>query len=316
MPMLKSSLKDELKWIGHDASLTELMERYPAEWRLTGPELISALEDGRAKTLEGFTAKASSIEQTWHQRVRNSRNNAKVIESAKPYVIRSRMAILAMRQCYQAAAQGKASGKIRFNLINAYIIQRLLFSRHLTRKTASLKQFRFWWRFVTQKRLLMPLVQPKGIYCFYSRELIEALRALIGDRTCLEIGAGDGTLARFLAEKGLNICATDDHSWKHAIEYPQTVERLGARQALAKYQPQAVICSWPPPGNTFEQKVFSTRSVELYIVVGSRHRFAAGNWDSYAAQDRFEWAIDHSLSSLVIPPELDNAVIIFRRKSA
>ena len=137
---------------------------------------------------------------------------------------------------------------------------------------------------------------------------------MIGGRTCLEIGAGDGTLTRFLADKGIQICATDDYSWEHVIEYPQTVERLGAKQALVKYQPQAVICSWPPPGNTFEQKIFSTRSVELYIVIGSRYRFAAGNWDSYAAQDRFEWAIDHSLSSLVIPPELESAVLIFRRK--
>jgi hypothetical protein len=225
------------------------------------------------------------------------------------------MAMLAMKQCYQAAALGKASGKIRFNLINGFIIQRLLFGRHLTRKPASLKQFRFWWRFVTQRQLLMPLVQPKGIYCFYSRELLEELCDLIGDRTCVEIGAGDGTLARFLTEAGVNICATDDHSWKHAIEYPQTVERLGAKQALAKYQPQAVICSWPPPGNTFEQKIFSTRSVEIYVVIGSRYKFAAGNWDSYATQDRFEWAIDHVLSSLVIPPELDSAVLIFRRKS-
>jgi len=313
--MLKS-LKDELKLISNGASLHELMERYPAEWQHTGPELISALEDSRAQSLQEYTAKTRSIEEIWHHRIRSSRYNSKVIESAKPHLIRSRMAMLAMKQCYQSAALGKASGKVRFSLVNGYIIQRLLFSRHLTRKPASLKQFRFWWRFVTQKQLLMPLVQPKGIYCFYSRELLEELCALIGDRTCLEIGAGDGTLAGFLDEKGINICATDDHSWKHAIEYPQTVERLGAKPALIKYQPQAVICSWPPPGNTFEQKIFSTRSVELYVVIGSRHRFAAGNWDDYSAQDRFEWAIDNALSSLVIPPELDSAVLIFRRKPA
>jgi hypothetical protein len=316
MPMPKSSLKDELKWIGRDASLNELMEHYPAEWRLTGPDLVAALEDGQTTKLAEYTTKAKSIEETWRQRIRNSRHNAKVMESARPHLIRSRMAILAMRQCYQASALGKASGKVRFNLINGYIVQILLFRRHLTRKPASLKQFRFWWRFVTQKRLLMPLVQPKGIYCFYSQGLIEALRDLIGDMACLEIGAGDGMLAQFLADKGVKIRATDDHSWKHAIEYPDTVERLGARQALTKYEPKAVICSWPPPGNTFEQKVFSARSVELYIVIGSRHRFAAGNWDSYSAQDRFEWAIDNSLSLLVIPPELDSAVLIFRRKSA
>jgi hypothetical protein len=312
--MPKSSPKDNLKWISHGACLHELMERYPVEWQSTGPELVLALEDGRAQILHEYTTKAKSTEETWHHRILISRYNTKVIEAATPYLIRSRMAILAMDQCYQAAALGKVSGKVRFNLINGYIVQKLLFSRHLTRKPASLQWFRFWWRFVSQKRLLMPLVQPRGIYCFYTKELISELCALIGGRLCLEIGAGDGTLTRFLADKGIQICATDDYSWKHAIDYPQTVERLSAKQALVRYQPQAVICSWPPPGNTFEQKIFSTRSIELYIVIGSRYRFAAGNWDSYTAQDRFEWAIDRALSSLVIPPELESAVLIFRRK--
>ncbi len=131
-----------------------------------------------------------------------------------------------------------------------------------------------------------------------------------------EIGAGDGTLTRFLADEGIQIYATDDHSWAHSIEYPASVEKLGAKQALAKYQPQAVICSWPPPGNAFEQKVFSTRSVEIYIMIGSRYRFAGGNWDSYATQDRYEWSVDRKLSSLVIPPELESAVLVFRKKPA
>jgi hypothetical protein len=314
--MTKRALKEELRWVSEHASLQELMESYPEHWQATGPELVKALEDGRAQTLKIFSEKAKQMETTWSLRIRNSRSNSKVIESALPHLIRSRMALLALTKCYQAAALGKASGKIRFNRINGYIIQKLLFNRHLTRKPASLKRFRFWWRFVRQKRLLIPLVQPKGIYCFYSKELLDELVALIGNKNCIEIGAGDGTLTRFLADKGIRIKATDDCSWKHAIKYPEAVENLGARQALAKYLPQAVICSWPPPGNAFEQKIFSTGSVDLYIMIGSRYPFAAGNWESYKAQDRFEWSIDARLSAMVIPPELESAVLIFRRKSA
>ncbi len=314
--MTKLHPKDELEWICNDANLHELMERYPEIWQQAGPELVAVLEDGRAQTLKSHSIKASLTAKIWHDRILRSRHNPKIVESALPHVIKSRMALLAMNQCYQAAALGKASGKIRFSRINGYIIQKLLFSRHLTRKPASLKRFRFWWRLISQKRLLMPLVQPRGIYCFYSRELISELCSFLEGRTCLEIAAGDGTLSRFLASKGIQICATDDHSWSHAIEYPETVERLSARQALEKYQPQAVICSWPPPGNTFEQKVFSTRSVEIYIVIGSRYRFAGGNWSSYETQDKFAWGIDQKLSLLVIPPELESAVLIFRRKAA
>jgi hypothetical protein len=306
--------KDELKWVCRDARLPELMEKYPEEWQCVGPELVTVFEDGRSQVLADRCTKAKREEEIWHHRISRSRNNSKIIESALPPLIKSRMLLLAMDRCYQAAALGTEE-KVRLNLINGYIIQRLLFLRHLTRKPASLKWFRFWWRFVSQKRVLMPLVQPRGIYCFYSQELIRELQALIGSSACLEIGAGDGTLSKFLADKGVRINATDDHSWKHVIEYPENVEKLGAKQALAKYEPQAVICSWPPPGNPFEEKVFSARSVELYIVIGSRYRFASGNWDSYAAQNRFDWRMDPKLSSLVIPPELESAVLIFRKRA-
>jgi hypothetical protein len=131
----------------------------------------------------------------------------------------------------------------------------------------------------------------------------------------VEIAAGDGTLSRFLAARGAAIRATDDQSWSHAVTYPADVERLDAAAALSRHAPRAVLCSFPPPGNAFERKVFTTPSVELYVVVTTRHRFAAGDWGAYEAQDRFDWAEDRALSALVLPPELDPAVLVFRRKT-
>ena len=90
--------------------------------------------------------------------------------------------------------------------------------------------------------------------------------------------------------------------------------RLGAREALARHAPRAVVCSWPPPGNDFERSVFQTPSVELYVVVGSRHRFAAGDHDAYERQADFTGGLDEALSRLVLPPELDPAVYLFRRR--
>jgi hypothetical protein len=312
--MNRRTPKEELKWIYQSARLQELMERYPAIWQRVGPELVQTLKDGRAQTLRDYSVKAKLAEEAWLGSIRKSRNNRRIIESALPHLVRSRMELLSLDRCYQAAALGKASGKIRFNLFNGYIIQKLLFSQGLTRKPASLKWFTFWWRFISQKRYLMPLVQPKGIYCFYTKELVRELCALIGKRSCIEIGAGDGTLARFLLAEGVRIRATDNHSWTHTIKFPEDVENLDARRALEKYQPQAAICSWPPPGNNFEQKVFSARSIEIYIVIGSRYLFASGNWDAYRTQTGFDFAIDRNLSSLVIPRELESAVLLFRRK--
>jgi hypothetical protein len=125
---------------------------------------------------------------------------------------------------------------------------------------------------------------------------------------------GDGTLSRFLADVGVHITATDDYSWKHAIDYPKTVKRLDAKEALDQYQPWAVISSWPPPSNRFERYVFSAKSVELYLVIGSRYHFASGNWEAYKSQDKFELSHDVRLSTCVLPPELESDVLIFRRK--
>jgi hypothetical protein len=160
----------------------------------------------------------------------------------------------------------------------------------------------------------MPLVQGKGIYCFYSRQLIEKLAEMIASRSCLEIAAGDGTLTRFLQAQGVQLTATDTHAWSSAVQYPEWVGKLGAREALATFSPEVVICSWPPAQNDFERHVFNTPGVQLYIVIGSRHRFAFGNWKDYQQQTTFDLQEDTQLSSLLLPPELESAVYVFRRR--
>jgi hypothetical protein len=177
-----------------------------------------------------------------------------------------------------------------------------------------MRAFRWLWPLVTQKRLLMPLVNPKGIYAFYSKELISALVALIGDQSALEIAAGDGCLSRFLRAAGSTVLASDDQSWSHAISYPDDVEKLDAEAALARHRPRVVLCCYPPPKNTFEAAVFSSESVQTYVVLTTRHRFAAGNWEAYQAQTTFDLTSDPTLSRLLLPPEIDPALLVFRRK--
>jgi 2-polyprenyl-3-methyl-5-hydroxy-6-metoxy-1,4-benzoquinol methylase len=308
------TLRNEVRWLSANPPLHELMERYPDEWQKVGGELVSLIKEGNAEKLNEFAQKARWMAEMGKERILKSGNNPNVIEAFLPNLVRSKMWLLALDKCYLSSAMGKTTGKVRFNLINGDIIQRLLFSRHLTRKPVPLFWFRFFWPFLTQKRILMPLVQTKGIYCFYSSRLIKELAALIDNRLCLEIGAGDGTLSRLLFAAGIRVTATDDYSWSHTISYPDTVERIDAREALKKYQPQVTICSWPPPNNRFERHMFTTESVSLCIVIGSRHKFASGNWETYTAQKHFDWKIDYRLSSYVIPPELDSAILIFSRK--
>jgi hypothetical protein len=300
-----------LHWLHSNPGLQELCAEYPDEWDRVQAELGSVLALGKPEELQAYLKRLSLQGQAPD----GGRANLKLTDSVLRNNIRYRMAHTAVKQHCTAIATGIESGKVRFNLLNGFMAQKLLFADGLERKPASLFWFRLLWPLVWQKRLLMPLVQPEGIYCFYSRELIAALAGLIGTRSCIEIAAGDGTLTRFLAQQGVQIQASDDFSWEHAVRYPEWVARLEAREALRLHAPDVVVCSWPPAGNNFERQVFRTRSVQLYIVISSRHRFAAGNWGEYHEQSMFSIEENRSLSRLVLPPELDAGVYLFRRKT-
>jgi hypothetical protein len=297
-----------------DAGLDALRQRHPEDWERVSEALLAALATGKAERLQAWQRGLRAEADLWRERLRSSGGNPQVAAGALAPLARERLARLALEKTALALAARESAGPVRFGLWSGTLVQRLLFARGLERKPASMAAFRLLWPLVTQRRLLMPLVQPRGIYCFYSRELVRALAGLVGGRPCLEIAAGDGTLSRFLAAEGVAIRATDDGSWAHAIAYPDAVERLEAREALRRHAPRAVICSWPPPGNGFERAVLATPGVELYVVVGSRHRFAAGDWAAYERQREFDWGIDEPLSRLVLPPELDPAVLVFRRR--
>lgn len=238
----------------------------------------------------------------------------KALDPALSQFIRHRVARLAVKNYGLIAASGVKSGVIRFNLLNGAIVNRLLFAHDLVRKPASLFWFRLIWPLVWQRRRLMLLAELAGIYWLYSKELIARLAALIDGRPCLEIAAGDGTLTQFLKDRGVQITATDNGSRSHSVQYPEFVVKHDAREALRRYAPEIVICSWPPAGNDFEARIFKTRSVQMYIVIGSRHKFSAGNWTDYNRQSDFTIEEEDSLGPLGLPLELGSAVTIFQRK--
>lgn len=213
-----------------------------------------------------------------------------------------------------ASIKHEMRNKARLNFFNEYLIQKLLFSSDGSRKPVSLSWFYSLWPIVWQRKLLMRSVELKGIYCFYSKELINALAIIIGSKSCLEIAAGDGTLTRFLKAQGIQITATDNQSWSHSIEYPDTVFQCDAEAALQQYNPEIVICSWPPRDNDFERHIFETDSVQIYILIASRLEKASGNWKDYEKQSTFSFKEDKKLSKLMLPPELESAVYLFHRK--
>ncbi len=267
-----------------------------------GPEI--------ARLINGYKTKARLA----GNRLQKGGNSAKTRDAFLPEIIKARIAIHLLDQMTLAAKTGKTSGRIRFNLWDGFILQKLLFHHDLERKPVSVRSFKRVWRLVINKRILMPLVNKKGIYCFYSKELVRGLAKLIGPADCIEIGAGDGTLTRLLIEAGVNCLATDDYSWSQYIQYPASVEKLDARQALDKYRPQVVICSWPPPGNSFEKLILNADSVSLYITIGTRNALYSGDHAHYATQQRFTATCNEILSAMILPPSSDNAVYVFERQ--
>ena len=291
-------------WLQGNPSLEDLIDAYPDEWQLVQRNVHVIIERDDPDEIKAYITRVSQPEAPLPGRTRTRRERLTA-------EIRRQMTIHLLKQAILSATTGVKQGRVRFNLLNGFVAQRLLFRRALERKPVPLRTFRVLWPLLRQRRLLMPLVQPKGIWCFYSKPLITALADLIGERSCLEIAAGDGTLSRFLADAGVRITATDDYSWHDSINFPDTVLQQDARTALRTHQPEVVVCSWPPAGNPFEQHVFTTSSVQQYIVIGSRHETSTGNWSAYRQQTGFDLVKEQQLSRLLLPPEVDHAVYIF-----
>ncbi|GAA4362922.1 hypothetical protein [Nocardioides caricicola] len=220
-----------------------------------------------------------------------------------------------LRQANLAAETGTSTGRIRFNRFNGTLLQWLFFDGPgLARKPTSMAAYRLIWPLVWQRRRLLPLVRRQGIYCFYSGAFVKALAERIADRPAAELAAGDGTLTRFLLAQGVSVRASDDYSWGAHVAYdPELVERLDATKALKQHAPEVVLCSWPPPGNRFERRIFATAAVQSYVLITSPTEADAGDWDAYRNQTEFEMAHDAILSRLVLPAGRSRVYVFTRR---
>jgi len=312
---MNAEVRDALSRL-ENASLDDLKADAPEAWQQVGSALVKATEGGPA-SLSSFVTSEREAEKLARARLER-KASIQEVKSALSRITSARMARLAADQVLRAAAAHAATGgqqnaPMRFSLWSGKLINALLFSKGLDRKPVSMRTYRFLWPLIFQRRLLMPLVQPRGIYCFYSQELVSALARMFEGMPTLEIAAGDGTLTRFLKNKGTDVRATDDHTWSHAITYANDVEKIDAIEALNRHRPRAVICSFPPPNNAFEKRVFRTSSVEIYVVITTKHRVAAGDWAAYEEQTLFSWKPDPTLAALVLPPEVEPEVLVFRR---
>ncbi|MBX3100746.1 MAG: hypothetical protein KF761_14360 [Salinibacterium sp.] len=298
------NLVEVRRWLQTEPKLAELIARYPAEWTRARADMLAASKSGNTSSLLASIAGAHS----------GPRDRVKPERQQLADLVRGQMILRALRAAGLRAETGVDSGPVKFSKLDGTILQHLFFSQGLTRKPVSMALYCLVWPLARQRRRLLPLVRPQGIYCFYSKHLIREIATLAAGRPVLEIAAGDGTLSRFLRDAGVDARATDDFSWANSIDYGDDVERMDARTALRRSQPSVVICSWPPPGNPFERSVFATASVDHYIVITSANNNDASDWQGYLAQNFFDMIGDERLSRMVLPQGASRVLIFTRRR--
>ncbi|KVP39942.1 hypothetical protein [Burkholderia ubonensis] len=163
-----------------------------------------------------------------------------------------------------------------------------------------------------------------GFYSLPTTELVDWLKEVVGDRTMLEIGAGNGILA-----KALGIHATDNwmQTWpdiaahyrqlqQAPVKYGEWVENLDAHAAIARHKPDVVLACWVTHqyredrhelgGNTYgvdEEAVLA--SCQTYIHVGNGRTHANKSIRKLPHRRyRFGWlvsrAMQHELNEICI----------------
>lgn len=145
----------------------------------------------------------------------------------------------------------------------------------------------FWADTTWQERALFG--HRHGLYAFPTTELVTHLNHMIGGRTAIEIGAGNGVLA-----EALEIPATDSYQQTKAkyrkiyeaagqpiVPYGTNVKAMDASEAVYKHRPQVVIACWvterydhsrPLAGGNedgVDEQALLDSGIETYILVGA-----------------------------------------------
>jgi len=112
-------------------------------------------------------------------------------------------------------------------------------------------------------------------FTLISNDWIKPLSQWIGDRKCLEVMAGTGSLSFALQQQGIDIIATDDFSWEGSSNwndnnnYWTEIEHIDAIKAVEKYGKDIdiIIISWPYMDDTAHRILQSMRKVNLNCIM-------------------------------------------------
>jgi len=155
------------------------------------------------------------------------------------------------------------------------------------------------------------------LYALPTRPFVGALAktiAALGVTRVLEVAAGDGFLARSLASAApsLEVVASDSGAWADpqarmneqerralakvhvpGLALGRDVVRLSAPRAIARFQPELVLCSWLPPGHRLLDALI--RSPVRYVLeLGAGSGVTASAWSWRFAHEFLDGPIEQT----------------------
>lgn len=110
----------------------------------------------------------------------------------------------------------------------------------------------------------------RGLWIVITTEWISKLAEWISERSCLEVMAGGGWIAKGLVDQGIHVIATDNFTWGHRhkeMEPVFEVVPMDAEQAIKNYRDaEILLISWPPYGDETIVKVCEAWGNEKPII--------------------------------------------------
>ncbi len=127
-------------------------------------------------------------------------------------------------------------------------------------------------------------------FAILNQETVEALKKYA---PILEVGAGSGYWAYELKKAGIDIVATDTHSWKFADKWKAMswidVEKLNAIDSISKYPGRALLFVWPSYDEQWAEQALNVYEGNTVIYVGESYGGCTANDEFHAILDnKFE----------------------------
>jgi hypothetical protein len=296
-----------------DKTLPRLAEEFPEIWREVIASIKGHIERRQMDQLSDMAMKANATMARWMSAAESPLADT---NHAQTEVIKAQMTRLAIEQfiCAYTGVSTAVSFKDRF------LIASLLWIAAERGIVTTQKRFDALWSMIANKTAAAAAIQKSGYWSIPTREICAKISNLAQGEPILEIGSGRGLYLAGLRAAGANAQGIDDCSWAGALKTlgpaRKHITRTDAASALRDMSPKVVLCVWPTPQNTFESLIFKTKSVQTYLVILSKHRFASGDWNAYKAVEasgNFTCTTLPETNMTLRPLEMEQQILIFRR---